>query len=252
MGKFVGLIGTISGKVGNVVFVKGDKGTSYGRTYQPVVANPKTVGQTDQRAKMNLVGRMSQVTPYEVLLGMGGNKRMRRSEFNKHLLDAATIDRSVPGTVVAKIEPGNVLFSKGAQALEANVSTPGATSATAATIGLTLANSDIAGKYGERIVVAVIDPSDKGGYSLVKYADVVFDNTTAKTVTINYGAPIAAESMVCIYRLPFQLTEQGAAMRTETIANNGTDIIAKVLLSDNLVRDWGQSELATTQVFTQA
>lgn len=252
MGKFVGLIGTISGKVGNVVFVKGDKGTSYGRTYQPVVANPKTVGQVDQRAKMNLVGRMSQVTPYEVLLGMGGNKRMRRSEFNKLLLNAATVDRSVPGSIVAKIAPDNILFSKGAQALEANVSTAGTTTATAATIGLTLADTSLAGKYGERIVVAVIDPSDKGGYSLVKYADVVFDNDTPKTVTINYGAPIASESLVCIYRLPFQLNEQGAAMRTETIANNGTDIIAKILLSDNLVRDWGQSELATTEVFIQA
>lgn len=252
MGKFVGLIGTISGKVGNVVFVKGAKGTSYGRTYQPVVANPKTLGQVNQRSKMNLVGRMSQVTPYEVLLGMGGNKRMRRSEFNKNLLSVATVDRSVPGTVVAKIAPESILFSKGAQALEASVSTAGATTATAATIGLTLADAELAGKYGERIVVAVIDPSDKGGYSLVKYADVVFDDTTAKSVTINYGAPIADESLVCIYRLPFQLTEQGAAMRTETIANNGTDIIAKVLLSDNLVRDWGQSVLATTEVFTQA
>lgn len=252
MGKFVGLIGTISGKVGNVVFVKGAKGTSYGRTYQPVVANPKTIGQVDQRSKMNLVGRMSQVTPYEVLLGMGGNKRMRRSEFNKNLLSVATIDRSVPGTVVAKIEPANILFSKGAQTLEANVSTAGATTATAATIGLTLADATLAGKYGERIVVAVIDPSDKGGYSLLKYADVMFDNTTPKTVTVNYGTPIASESLVCIYRLPFQLNEQGVAIRTETLANNGTDIIAKVLLSDNLVRDWGQSELATTEVFQQA
>ncbi len=252
MGKFVGLIGTISGKVGNVVFVKGDKGISYGRTYQPVVANPKTIGQVDQRSKMNLIGRMSQVTPYEVLLGMGGNRRMRRSEFNKLLLKVATIDRSVPGTVVAKIEPKDVKFSKGAQTLEANVSTPGATTENAATIGLTLADAALAGKYGERVVVAVIDPSDKGGYSLVKYADVVFDDTTAKTVTINYGAPIADESLVCIYRLPFQLTDEGAAMRTETIANNGTDIIAKVLLSDNLVRDWGQSELAATEVFTRA
>lgn len=252
MGKFVGLIGTISGKVGNVVFVKGAKGTSYGRTYQPVVANPKTIGQTDQRAKMNLVGRMSQVTPYEVLLGMGASKRIRRSEFNKILLGAATIDRSVPGTVVAKIAPEDVVFSKGAQTLEANVSTAGSTTATAATIGLTLADAALAGKYGERIVVAVIDPSDKAGYSLIKYADVVFDDTTAKSVTINYGSPIADESLVCIYRLPYQLTEEGAAMRTETIANDGTDIIAKMLMSGNLVRGWGESTLAATQVFTQA
>lgn len=252
MGKCVGLNGTISGKIGTVVYSKGEKGLSYGRSYQPVVANPKTVGQVDQRSKMNLVGRMSQVTPFEVILGLSGSKRMRRSEFNKMLLSVATIDRTVYGSVVAKIAPRDILFSKGAQALEASVSADGASTATAATIGLTLADASLAGKYGERVVVAVIDPSDKGGYSLVKFADVVFDDTTARTVTINYGAPIADESLVCIYRLPFRLTEQGAAMRTETLVNNGVDIIAKVLLSDNLVRDWGQSELATTVVFTRA
>lgn len=252
MGKVVGLSGTISGKIGTVVYSKGEKGVSYGRSYQPVVYNPKTIGQTDQRAKMNLVGRMSQVTPYEVLLGMGGNKRIRRSEFNKILLKAATIDRSAPDTVIAKIAPEAVVFSKGAQTLEASVSTAGSTTATAATIGLTLADATLAGKYGERIVVAVIDPSDKAGYSLVKYADVVFDDTTAKSVTINYGSPIADESLVCIYRLPYQLTEEGAAMRTETIANDGTDIIAKMLMSGNLVRGWGESTLAATQVFTNA
>lgn len=252
MGKFVGLIGTISGKVGNVVFVKGEKGTSYGRTYQPNVANPKTVGQVDQRAKMNLVGRMSQVTPYEVLLGLGTTKRRRRAEFNKLLLGAATVEHSAGAPTIAKLEPADVVFSKGAQTLEANVTTAGATTATAASIGLTLADASLAGKYGERIVVAVIDPSDKAGYSLVKYADVVFDKTTAKNVTINYGAPIADESMVCIYRIPYMLTEDGASLRTQTIANNGTDIIAKVLMSDTLVRGWGDSVLAATQVFTQA
>ena len=252
MGKFVGFIGTISGKVGNVVFVKGEKGTSYGRTYQPNVANPKSIGQVDQRAKMNLVGRMSQVTPYEVLLGLGKSKRMRRAEFNKILLDAATVEHSIGAPVIAKLAPEDVVFSKGMQTLEASVSTPGATTANAATIGLTLANAELAGKYGERIVVAVIDPSDKAGYSLIKYADVMFDDTTAKSVTIDYGAPIADESMVCIYRLPYQLTEEGATMRTQTIAIDGTDIIAKVLMSGNLVRGWGESTLAATQVFTQA
>lgn len=252
MGKFVGFIGTISGKVGTVVYSKGEKGISYGRSYQPVVSNPKTIGQTDQRAKMNLVGRMSQVTPFEALLGMGSNKRNRRSEFNKNLLEAAVIDRTAPDTVIAKIAPENVIFSKGAQSLAAEVSTPGTTTAYAATIGLTLADASLTGKYGERIVVTVIDPSDKAGYSLVTYADVMFDDTDAKLVTINYCTPIAVESLVCIYRLPYQLTDEGAAMRTNSIANDGTDIIAKMLLSGNLVRGWGNSTLAATQVFTTA
>lgn len=252
MGKFVGLIGTISGKVGNVVFVKGEKGVSYGRTYQPQVANPKTIGQTDQRVKMNLVGRMSQITPAEVLIGLGGSKRMRRAEFNKILLGVATVQHSIGAPVIAKIAPTDVIFSKGTQPFEANVSTPGATTANSATIGLTLTNADLVNKYGERIVVAVIDPSDKAGYSLIKYADVVFTGTTAQNVEIRYGAPIADESMVCIYRIPYLLTEEGSAMRAQTLSNDGTDIIAKVLTSESLVQSWGNSTLAATEVFIQA
>ena len=252
MGKFVGFIGSISGKVGNVVFAKGTDGITYGRTYQPVVANPKTIGQMDQRAKMNLAGRMTAVTPPEVLLGLGINKRMRRSAFNKNLLDVATIDRTQPGTIVAKVDPEDIIFSQGAQTLEATVTSPATSTATEATIGLTMAELSLVNKYGERIVVAVVDPNDKAGYSLVKYTDVVFDGTTAKTATIKYGSPIANESLVCIYRIPYILTEEGASKRMLTLANDGIDIIAKVLSSGSLVLNWGNSILTTKLVFTQA
>lgn len=250
MAKLVGIF-QFNGKLGEAVGLKGMDGKNYVRT-RVTPNNPKTELQTEQRSKINLMGRMSQATPFEVILGMGSTKRMRRSEFNKNLVNVATIDRSTPGTIVAKIAPEDVIFSLGTQTLEATVSTPAATTATTATIGLTLSDASLAGKYGERIVVAVIDPDDKAGYSLVKFADVVFDDTTAKSIIINYGAPIAEESFVCIYRIPFQLTEDGAAMRFHTLANNGTDIIAKVLLSNNLVRSWGKSVLVTSLVFHQA
>lgn len=250
MAKIVGLF-QFNGKLGQTVGFKGADGKNYVRTLVTPL-NPKTDLQNDQRAKVNLMGRMTGATPPEVILGMGSTKRMRRAMFNKNLINVATIDRSNPDTLVAKVAPEDVVFSKGNQPIEATVSTPAATTASAATIGLTLADASLAGMYGERVVVAVIDPSDKAGYSLVKYADVVFDDTTAKSVTINYGAPIADESLVCVYRIPYQLTEAGAAKRYQTLANDGTDIIAKVLLSNNLVRDWGNSTLAATQVFTQA
>lgn len=250
MAKLVGIF-QFNGKLGQTVGMKGADGKNYVRTLVTPL-NPKTDLQTDQRAKVNLMGRMTGVTPPEVILGMGSNKRMRRAMFNKNLIDVATVDRPSDGTILAKVAPGDVVFSKGAQPIEATVSTPAATTANAATIGLTLNDASLAGMYGERIVIAVIDPSDKAGYSLVKYADVVFDDTTAKSVTVNYGAPIDDESFVCFYRIPFLLNEAGAAMRYETIANNGTDIIAKVLLSSNLVRDWGNSTLAATELFTAA
>lgn len=253
MGKFVGFIGTIRGKVGTTVFTKGENGVSYGRAYQPQVRNPKSVGQTDQRAKMNLVGRMSQATPKDLLVGMNGaSNRQRRSAFTSNLLNQAIIDRSAPGSVIAKVNPEDVIFSQGSTPVAATVATPTVT-ATSVTVPITLSDEALAGKYGERIIVAIIDPSDKAGYSLVKYADKVLDNTTSINVTLSFPEVIADESLVCVYRVPFLLSEEGAAMRYETMANDGVDIIAKVLTSTNtLVLGFGNSVLANKSVFTNA
>lgn len=254
MAKTIGFIGSMRGKAGNLVFCKGENGITYARAYQPQVANPKTQNQTDQRGKVNLVGRMSQVTPAAAIVSMGSNKRNARSMFNKVLLQAAIIDVDGVGNRVAKIAPELIMFSRGGQPLKASVSTAAAVTDTEVTIGLTLADSTLAGKYGERIVVAVIDPADKGGYSMVLYKDIVFDNTTAQTVTLAFGTTIVDQTMVCVYRCPFVLTDGGATQRFESIANNGTDIIAKLLESNsnNNVRDWGMSDMAASLVFTQA
>lgn len=254
MAKTIGFIGSMRGKAGNLVFCKGEKGVTYARAYQPQVANPKTQSQTDQRGKVNLVGRMSQVTPAAAIVSMGSNKRNARSEFNKNLLQAAVVDVDGVGNRVAKIAPSDIIFSCGGQALKASVSTAATTNDTEVTIGLTLSDGTLAGKYGERIVVAVIDPADKGGYSMVMYKDLVFDDTTAKTITLAYGTTIADQTMVVVYRCPFVLTDGGASMRYESIANNGTDIIAKLLESNSSsnVRDWGMSDMAASLVFTAA
>ena len=253
MAKFVGLVGTISGKVGTTVFSKGEKGLSYGRSYQPQVYNPKTTGQVDQRAKMNLVGRMSQVTPKALLTGMlGENNRKRRSAFNAGLLAVATIDRSVPGKVVAQIAPEDVVFSEGGEQFHATAGNPTIT-ASQVSIAITLVDSALAGAYGERVVVAVIDPSAKAGYSQVYFADSILDDTMAKTININLPVGLADGSLVSIYRIPFVLNSEGVMYRSQTLSNNGTDIIADMLASsDKYVRGFGHSLFEAKEVFTQA
>ena len=253
MGKFVGFVGTISGKVGSIVFCKGENGMTYGRAYQPQVKNPKSALQLDQRAKMNLVGRMSQVTPKGLLVGMSGmSARARRSVFTHILLNSATIDRSVPGEVLAQLQPEDIVFSQGAEVIAASSSVPTVT-ATGLTLQLTLADSSLAGRYGERIAVAIIDPSHKAGYSHVVYKDQLFDDSTVKTVSIDFGMTIADQTMVCIYRLPFVLNDEGAAVVYQSLANDSNDIVAKVVEGRSaLIRGWGNSVLAATSVFTQA
>lgn len=253
MAKFVGFVGTIHGKVGTTVFSKGEKGMSYGRSYQPQVYNPKTAGQVDQRAKMNLVGRMSRVTPKSLLVGMtGDNNRQRRSEFNRGLLFVATIDRSSPQSIIAKIAPEDVVFSEGVEVLRASMSTPVVT-ANSVSLNLTLTDATMASVYGERVVVAIIDPNDKAGYSQVTYVDNVLDNTTPKAVSIALPTSIEDGTLVAVYRIPYVLNADAANYRAETLANDGVDIIANLLQSNSgYVRGFGRSIFAAKQVFTTA
>lgn len=253
MAKFVGFIGTIRGKVGTTVFSKGENGMSYGRAYQPQVLNPKTAGQTDQRAKMNLVGRMSQATPKALIVGMSGsNNRQRRSGFNRNLLDVATIDRSNPGSVIAKIDPENIIFSQGAEILRASAVTPVVTAQEIST-KLTLTDASLAGAYGERLVAAIITPEDKAGYSKVFYADKVLDSTAETTVNIVLPGPMKDGTMVAVYRIPFVLTSEGANYRAERLVNDGTDIIAQLVATNGgMVRGFGDSSFTVKSVFTGA
>lgn len=253
MGKFVGFIGSIRGKVGNVVFAKGEDGITYGRAYQPQVTNPKTVGQTDQRAKMNLVGRMSQVTPKGLLVGLGfSNNRQRRSFFCKNLLLMAMVDRSAPDTVVAKVAPKDVIFSRGSEVINAEMSDITVTDASVS-VKLKLNDASLAGKYGERVVVAVIDPEEKGGYSQVRYIDRVLEDTVVAQIEIAFLEAIAEDSLVCIYRLPFMLNEDGASAYSASLDNDGENITASLLSSGaSYVRGWGNSVLEDARLFTQA
>lgn len=253
MAKFVGFVGTIRGKVGTTVFTKGENGLSYGRSYQPQVYNPKTIGQVDQRAKMNLIGRMSQVTPKALLVGMtGSSNRQRRSAFNRSLMYVATIDRSNPNSIIAKVAPEDIIFSEGGEVLHATATTPAVTTSQVS-ISLTLADATLAGAYGERVVVAIIDTRNKAGYSEVLYADAVLDNTSAQTVAIALPQALEDGSLVAVYRIPYVLTSDAARYRAETLANDGVDIIANLLLSNaGYVRGFGRSVFAAKSVFTQA
>lgn len=252
MAKVTKMVGNFRGRVGGLVYSKGDGGENYVRSYQPQVLNPKSVGQVDQRAKMNLIGRLSEVTPKSVLIGMGESGRKRRSAFNANLLLMATIDRSVAGTVVAQLNPEDIVFSKGAESLSAEVSTAAVVTATQVSLSLTLTDSTLAGKYGERIVVAVIDPDDKGGYSFLRTAEIVFTDTTAVTVTVPFGTSIPNESMVVAYRLPFVLSEEGITMVTEGLSNDAANIVAKAIMTAGALRGWGNSKMESKQVFMMA
>ena len=85
MGKGIGLIGNFRGKVGNMVGYNlkdsNNKQTQGVRVYQPVVKNPKSAGQAEQRAKLATIN-----TTYRVLKGVIDRGQESKAYGNKSRL----------------------------------------------------------------------------------------------------------------------------------------------------------------------
>lgn len=99
------------GRVGGQVYAV-NGGMQVIRTYNPVVANPRTSLQQAQRAKVVLAGKLSSLTPDAVLTGMASSKRDRRSEFTRNIIIKA-IANDTPKGYKAILEPADLIFAKG-------------------------------------------------------------------------------------------------------------------------------------------
>lgn len=88
MAKIYGLNGVLEGKVGNTVFATVG-GQNIARKYQPIVANPRTTAQVNQRAKVSLAGQISKGVIPAAIEGLGGTKLKNRRMFLSNLIKAA-------------------------------------------------------------------------------------------------------------------------------------------------------------------
>lgn len=239
MAKIYGLSGVIVGKRANDVFAV-TNGIQTVRAYQPIVANPRTQAQLEQRAKMNVTGRFTHLCNRNLLKAMQmPNNRMNRAAFNKGLLDVATFAMVGRDQFEGSIDASQVKFSRGAGHLKASVSTPFAATGTTATIGLTLSDAALANRYGERVILAVLDSDTANGPEMVAYKDVVFANTTAVAVSFDLPYGIVAGQRVIMWRVPIDFTEEGINVMTSGVAGTGSDITGVIAATNGLVREFG-------------
>ena len=255
MAKFVGMAGTIRGKVGTLVFVKGENGVSYGKSYQPKVSNPRTAGQLAQRAKVNVVGRISKAASAELIAALGGSRRKNRRVFNGELLKNAAVVES-NGEFVASVPPAAVKFSDGPEILRATLSNV-IVGENKITYDLTLRDVDYGGVYGERVVIGVIRPEDKSGVSYFLKDDVIFPVPEGQPAPISkevyFPQDIETGTMVVVWRCPFVISTTGMSIVSENLYNDDNEIVAKLLSSgSSSFRGWGESAVGLTEVFTNA
>lgn len=238
MAKVVGLIGGTSGKVGNVVYAVSN-GVQTARIYQPIVANPKTTAQILQRAKANLVGQLSSMVSKACIVGLGGNARERRSAFLRNALLKATASTS-SGRVQAKLQPSDIVFSRGDVEPVVFPGTP-----TMTTTSLTFNVERRAGVTDEQAdssatQIIVLFADELGRYRS-SMSQVVATPATSAPVVFNF-VPVTDRFYAYVYLVPISL--RGARMSTvmEEIDPSAESIDADVVLNSGLVSlDYGDS-----------
>lgn len=248
MAKFVGLVGTGSGRAGNQVFCKGPNGSTIVKTYQPVVANPRTEGQLNQRAIMVLAGKISKICSAPMISGlMKGSKLKNRSRFLRQIAlhSVATYAQGVHSATIASED---IIFSEGVVPFAA---TGGNVTLAANSVTVALSNVNADGHNGERVVVLVLSPVvGSASYRMGAFTDVVYENNTS-SVVVNLPYTLEDGEKVLVYRCPFRLVTEGLSCRTAGVWL-GTDITAQLTQGASAVAEFGQSILAGESVNNNA
>lgn len=247
MAKIVGFVGTGSGRVGNVVLSKGPNGLTISRSYQPIVANPRSDAQLNQRAKINLAGRVSKLVPTEAISGLSmGSNRLNRQEFLSNLIKSCVVSK-VSGVWQASVAPEKVVFSHGT---ETPVASMGNIALTASTVTLPLSNITADGQHGERVVVMVLNGDIDGYYKRCQFLDVIYTEGQANIV-MNLAVPLEEEEMVLVYRCPFALVSRKRGAVTSPVYFDDA-ILAKLELTTSPSATFGLSIYHGSAVFTGA
>ena len=247
-------VGQFSGKMGGLVFAV-RSGQQIVRSYQPVVANPKSASQRLQRAKANLVGQISKIVPYQILIGLGDSKVARRARFLRLALNNATasVSQSDPSIVTSKLDVNKFIFSEGALVPSMSVSN---FEAQRNVINVTLArlggvsDADFLSS-GVLFVATMLSVDGKYESVFYRYVDASeFGAATSFSFTfshVNEGNYIAAA-----YIAPFA-TLDGSSLRARAneLFGDGADFAASMVYNpSSLPVVYGASQYARQSTYT--
>lgn len=225
-------VGQFSGKMGGLVFAV-RSGQQIVRSYQPIVSNPKSAAQRLQRAKANLVGQISKLVPYQILVGLGNSKVARRARFLKLAMNNATalMSPSDPSTINAKLEVNKFIFSEGAVVPTIDVSV---LTATSTSISGNL--SRIAGVSDEDLIASgallvITMLTTNGTYESVYYLFVDGSDLLASApFAFSFSHPNVGGYIAAAYIAPFK-TQDGTSLRARAneLFGEGADFAASMV-----------------------
>lgn len=246
-------LGQFSGRVGGVVYAV-RSGQQVVRSYQPVVANPKSYAQNLQRAKGNLIGRISQIVPWQILEGLGSSRINRRARLLRLLFQKVTSGSAAGDTetINAKLLDEDFVFSEGALVPFYYLT---AITATASGVSVTVnrdnaISAETAASQGVLVVVVLKQAS--GAWEQVLYRYVTPSEIASGSFTFTLNHRYEGAYNAAVYYAPFS-TADGSRLNTVSGELTSTATSLDALLSVGTSATalvWGKNLYQTTANFS--
>lgn len=173
MGKVTSLYGKTTGKIGSIVFSTSG-GETIAREYNPHVANPNTMAQVNQRARMKLMSQISAALSPVIAMTKDGLVS-RRNKFVK-----ANFDKSYALDGTAQISYENVQLTEGSVGLPQIITTIGETGGILHPV---IALASAPAQNISRVVYCIFEKTQEARLSLV-YSTIV---SNPKAEGANFG-----------------------------------------------------------------
>ena len=219
MAKLIGgVLSKGSGRLGGHVLAI-SAGQQIIREYQPNVSNPRTPMQRMQRTKLVLAGKLSQITPNDVIIGLGASKRDRRSEFTRNIIKHARL-QELYGKYIALLSPVDLVFSKGKSegGVEAKI---GEMTATTISVAPSWENN-----VDAAIAVAVVYNAKSARYDCVDWA-MSSESGTDLDIPLSNVTP---GSSAHIYVIPLVRKVSGGSVTSFGVGNNNMGYVGELQL----------------------
>lgn len=242
MAKIRGIAGGINGRAGEMVFSKGDNGSTIMKKYQPVVRNPRTDAQLAQRAKMNCVGQFVGMCSNSLLSPLKkGSNLMNRADLSSRLLKAASVTK-VDGNFISSFPPSAVKFAHGNQPALTSIDSVTVEGTKVTIVATSNVDVELLNRYGDRFVLGILSDSSNSRYDSIIYTDHIVTTSTAQTIVMNLNQPLDEGQTVVVWRVPFVLYDESTSVNGQNIYLGDAAVSAALATNSNaLVRVWGDT-----------
>lgn len=191
MARIVGIF-QFNGKLGEAVGMKGEDGLNYTRVRVREVNNPNTKGQQQARTAISLAGKISSLTPRELITGLkGSSNRKRRSEFTRNIILNADVQES-GGEIVAKLSPAKLVLSQGREVDLPSMTISMNNNTVNITPSATWPNNNL-----DAVIMVVYGVDLLNNYVDCRYATILKGEATQTSITLNTGVADAI-----VYAIP--------------------------------------------------